>query len=252
MAFGSTRLVRQPGWQRLSPLLTINGIQKTAAVNIYGGDADASGDIRTRDPSHVTLLQTAPGPTYQVPIHTSRAIHYDGTGAHHSPVSATYGNVGTDDFVVELALVTPPIASADDFFNKRGRGPPFVGWATQVNIALVLEMRLDTGPVFRFFTAPLVADTLFHCIGFADRSGFGVWYIDSVQQMAVDISAAAATLDVAEVLSLGEGVSGVGYTGDITGARIWHEPAWLDTHLQAAVAQQRFDQFTGGARVTFQ
>ena len=82
---------------------------------------------------------------------------------------------------------------------------------------------------------------------FIDRSGSGQWYVNGAASgAAVDISSRSATMTSTQKLTFGLNSSG-GNNHDeaIAYYAMWQREAWLDTHLQASLAQERSQRLTG-------
>jgi hypothetical protein len=242
-----------PSVANLDPNLTINGTTVTPTFRYKGGDCDATdcdawdyGDALTR-----TAVATPPDYNDGSPLLGANddSVHFNGSDYYQS-AAATTGDVTTEDMVVELVAKFDNIA-ADMWFLDKYVGPA-QGWGVRMrNIGTgrldFLIRDADSGLKIVQSANTLTAGAWYHYLAFVDRSGSVQIYLNGTASgAAVDISAAADTITNNDNLHMGEHQGGASaVTGNIAYAAMWKQDAWLDTHLQATVAAERFARLTG-------
>jgi hypothetical protein len=95
-------------------------------------------------------------------------------------------------------------------------------------------------------SATLVAGCLNHVLFCLKRDGSGVAYTNAIVGTPVNISTQSTTQTNGNKLTLGAATGGAFPSNSGTHSlMIWMEDAWLDTHLQAAIAAERFHRWAG-------
>ncbi|KKL05837.1 hypothetical protein LCGC14_2602020, partial [marine sediment metagenome] len=115
-------------------------------------------------------------------------------------------------------------------------------------ISGTLSLALDDGTDnVSTSTVALDLNTWYHAIIFVDRSGNAQWYLNGVASgSAPSVTTVAETLTVANTLMFGaNGAGAQPSSSGIAYLAMWLQDAWLDTHLQATVAQERFNRLIG-------
>jgi hypothetical protein len=195
------------------------------------------------------VLQAGAVPTYNQnslfgPKGDDRAIKYNG-GGYHQAVGNAFADITTEDLVIEA--IYRPVTATKVVAAKRAAGAG-VGWilyhdgSDQISTVLVSAAAART-----IASVAVPANNWCHVLFFCDRSGFGQCYLNGTASgAAVDISAAAGTLTVAAPCCIGAYDNGtVPFDGRLANLAMWKSAGWLDTHLQAAVAQELFQRRMG-------
>jgi len=228
------------GYKDLPTDLTINGTTVGATFVYRGEDADAtSWDAYIGDDLPIAGTGADPTVDEQAPGIGGSRVGFKG-GRYYQAASSAFADVSTDDFVVEAvvkiedesALILSKYASGSAQFE-------LVTDATNNAIQVILN-----GTVFQY--ANIVGEWV-HFIGFGDRSGSLVGYVNGVPGTPTSISAlSASSLGDGNALTLGARTSGINPTSSsVSYCAMWHSPAWLDTHLQAGLAKERFARVCG-------
>jgi len=229
--------------------LTINS-QSIAPTFVYlASDIDsATGDWNPRiGGSDGNMTLQAGSPTYGVSSllgvggGADEGVTGDGT-AYWQPGANVFGDVTTEDLVFEIAGNFASGANTR-LLDKRGAGN---GW-TIYNPANAIHCYIDDGTGTATIAGASFTNAVNHVMFFLDRSGFGQCYVNRVASgAAVDISGAALTLTKDVALTLMAITTGATpYQGTVYGAAMWQGASWLDTHLQADVAAERYARWCG-------
>lgn len=170
------------------------------------------------------------------------SVLFDGN-AYYLQGDTTEGNVSTDDIVAELlfrATGTTSVIAA-----KRNAG---VGWEIGIDASDRLYLTIeDAGGAVTTVSAVLTADCWYYAIIFADRSGNCQIYVNGdASGAAVDISGSNLTLDAAVALALGADSAGnTPFDSALAYFALWHDAAWLTSHLNPDTAAERFGLLAG-------
>jgi len=148
--------------------------------------------------------------------------------------------VGTKDLVIEvigkladesLCLISKYVGGSDriELFSNAG--------------ANAIQLLINGVTI----QAANVTDEWNHMICFVDRSGSAVWYVNGAAQTPVVVSSvSAASPGSGAVFTALARTGGSAQTNStIAYMAEWDKAAWLDTHLQATVAAERFQKFCG-------
>lgn len=237
------------GIDYIDPELTINSITVEPSLLYYGGDATASDwPARLGYGSTLSLEGAGSNPTLNNgspflgssddSVLFNEGKYYEGSGG--------VGQVTTEDFVVEMLLKKGFTSNA----RVVGTRDPFnIGW----------EVYQPSGNIVRFwigdaggFTVATLSNTLaagawYHLIAFADRSGSIAAYFNSAAGLApTDISPRSGDITSSQELLIGAFRPGIlPYDSNIAYFAMWKRDNWLDTHLQATVAANRFYRLSG-------
>jgi hypothetical protein len=168
-------------------------------------------------------------------------------GEVYRNTNTTFGDIGTDDFVIELIGKWHDSGSAGYVVNKG------------ISSGVRWHIRFDGGNGTAFFQVSDGVTTktisfpsavgegeFFHAIYFFDRSGSAVCYLNSAQGTAVDISTIGSLTVNTEELSLlsNSNLASKSESG-IVQASMWQKSSWLSTHLNADIAAERFYKWSG-------
>lgn len=225
---------------RLPAEMTINDITVLPDYRYRGKDNTAVSTWPAWD-AGISLPLTGSGddPTITQPIPglpaSDESVLFNGGKRYQS--AGAFGNIGTEDFVLELIyqhqatsgrLIYCVAGSIGyDLYNSAGN------WLT-------LGMRDGVTSIFRSM-APITDGELEHCLLFVDRSGSAGCYINGAFAGAQAVSTANGSLDNSAQFALGATNVGTNqYSEDIAYVAMWKAATWLDTHLQADVAAHRY------------
>jgi hypothetical protein len=222
--------------------ITINGTTVSPTFRYEGKDASLSswtpvvGETLTAAGSGGTVGLYAP-----TPDETARAVDPQGTRYWEAGNNA-FADPGTDDFILELV-----------FFHTSGTTDALLN---KFNAATVdgLRVRLNAGTGIRLLTygtsnvstdtAALPVNCWTHATVFYDASGSSQWYINGDASGSAAAVSSVGSLTQAVPLQLCSDGSN-GFPKSVAYAAMWQRDNWLDTHLQADLAQERFARLTG-------
>lgn len=227
--------------------LTVNGETQSAFFRYEGRDANASAGWLARVGTHATLIGTGGDPTYGVsgpgPAELSQRIDFvGGTGKCFQVDSSSACEITTEDIVLEIVFrVAATVSATSKVIEKRVGGTGPGGWSWVLLGTRQLYFQLYPGAIAAFQSDVLTAGTDYHAIGFADRSGSGLWYVQGAAATATGISGASASLTSSYAARLG---GNLGTGSDTLYGGIYMMQAWkfsnIGTHLQPTVASARF------------
>ena len=228
------------GVDQLDPSLTINSITVTPQLRYKGGDANATNWVPWDFGETLVINEDGANPDFNAgsPLLGANDDSMKFNGGDQYTGSVGLSNTGTDDFVIEM--VVRPFA-----------GVLILAGANGGNFH---EMITTADPKFQFLigtgvpisTAVLDEGVWYHVMLFVDNSGSAQMYVNGVASgSAVNVSALGDN-DATSAFVFGSrsnfslnSTSGVAYYAQ------WKRAGWLDTHLQAAVAQERFNRLIG-------
>ena len=234
------------GISNLSTSITINGQTVTASFAYRGQDADASTwTALVGDNLGIAGSGTAPTTGAGVPFtDDTQAVDF-AAGQYYGADPSTTADLGTDDYVLEAV-----IALADESSDKRlvdaiRTAAPTEGVMLAQDSAESAYMATYCDGASAIVNASsLGADVWHHVMFFVDRSGSGVAYVNGAARTATSVSSlAACDIDVGRI-SLGASNTAKPQAR-VAWAAMWHAPSWLDTHLQADLAAERFSRLAG-------
>jgi len=245
-----------PSVANLDPALTINGSTVYPTFRYKGGDANGTIWMPWGYGEILTLTGAGAAPSYNQgsPLLGSDddSVKFNGTGGSgvsgksYNAGNNTYGNVGTNDLVLETVLRLDNSYTGVILAKRHGlAGGWGAGWQlyTEPGYARVY---LEDGSSNSVGLEWVLTNNYYaHLIAFLDASGNAVMFLNGVQSAAVS-AAVLTNIDSAAVVTIG------GYSDQTYGTNVnmcycamWQAPAWLDTHLQADVAEERFYKLTG-------
>jgi len=223
------------GYNNLPCSLTINGTTKEPTFRYEAGNATTSAWTATVG-SDLAIAGSGSDPVIDeyAPGLNDKRVKFE-AGKYYQCATAAFGDIGTDDFVFECifwggatsSYVLSKYKGSSDLFHIRS---------------------VNTGTIRIFLnsvnaTGSLTMGQWNHCIAFADRSGSVVWYINGSAGTPADISSdASASYGDGAALCFGDLSGGLTTTTDsaLSYVSMWQGANWLDTHLQADVAKERF------------
>lgn len=177
---------------------------------------------------------------------TDEGVRYNAGIRMEAPGNA-FANVTTEDMVIECVFrqnsVNGCIAAKRTVVGVRG-------WLIGVDTTGIVRVYIwdATGSV-TITAGTVTLAAWYHVLFFLDRSGSGIGYLNAIAGSAAVISARAGSLTTAAVPFTVSGYNdSAAGKGDVHIAQLamWQRDAWLDTHLQATLAAQRFRALTGG------
>lgn len=232
------------GLDNLSPSLTINGSTETP-VFVYRGDG-ATADVLEPETYGETLDRYGNAPTLDEPTPLLDDVSFKFAGdGYYRARNSTFADIGTEDIVFEMVFKTYDNDASSRIFWKDSDG---VAYKIVVMSTKTLRFVIDPGTAVIIESDNLDINTWYHVIFFVDRSGSGQWYVNSaVSGDAIDVSSYSATLSNVDTLTVCSSSDGVDYasSSNIAYAALWKKENWLDTHLQAAIAKERFAKLLG-------
>jgi len=170
---------------------------------------------------------------------TDSRVKFNGD-EYYEAASADYAKPGTDDLVIEFMYKHSDTLSY--FFSK------YISAANSIRLLTDTGLcRLALNGVYVDASASMVEDEWYHVIFFLDRSGNGIGYINGSAGSPVSIAALAAVdFGAAAKWILGSRTGGgLPTDASLSYLAMWQGAAWLDTHLQADIAKERFHQACG-------
>jgi len=232
--------VTTSGYAALDQDLTINSVTKSPTFRYEAGSATTSVWTATvGDDLAIAGSGTSPVIDEYAPGLTDKRVKFN-AGEWYEAAASSYGQPSTDDLVIEciwkheneVTLLASKYVGAGDTIE--------VGALATSALQLNLNGTLISTPA-------LVADTYNHLIVFLDRSGSGICYLNGAAGTAVSISALAAVdLGTTAKWTIGARTGGALQTNSsLAYLSMWQGAAWLDTHLQADVAKERFYKACG-------
>ena len=226
------------GYLELPTSLTINGSTKTPTFVYYGEDADDT-EWRAHVGEDLAIAGTGDAPVVDdyAPGIGDKRVAFRG-GKKYARAASTLYDVGTDDIVCEMVFRMPTenlYAWAKDAESSRQYGVLCLSGAT-----------LYFGYSGLNCAVSATAGQWFHMLAVADKSGSMTLYRNGVQGGTTSISGVSASGD-GGTFTIGAQLptSATGSTLDIAYLAMWQGSAWLDTHLQADLAKERFHRICG-------
>ena len=236
------------GVDQLNPELTINSITVEPILRYKGGDAT------TLEWPAWAYGQTLP---IQV-VGVSPTINSGSPllGANDDSVKFnasdfyrysdnSFGDITTEDFVIEIVFKAS-VSTTYGLLNKRLGNTN--GYSILNNSGPLQGQIRDGTNVATPATATLIEGAWYHAIIFYDRSGSAQWYVNGAASgAAVAISTVGSLTTPTVPFSIGVYRDDVlfNYNQNIAYVAIWKRSNWLDTHLQASVAMERFTRLCG-------
>lgn len=235
------------GVGQLNPLLTINSKTVEPLFRYKGGDATSStwpawGYGQNLDAAGSAGSFNTGSPCLGA---NDDSVDGDGTRYYTSPNAGDY-SVNTDDIVFEVIFKHQATTFVRFYSNyNSGTKGLIIGNGTSTS---VLRFYISDGTnTAQINTAALTDGAWYHAICFVDRSGSGQWYINgAVSAPAVDCSSVGDPDNTSLKGGLLADPAGTqNRSNSIAYMALWRSPGWLDTHLQATIAQTRFAQLNG-------
>lgn len=233
------------GIDNLPAALTINGITVYPMLRYKGQDATST-LWQPWGYGEVLSLQAGTAPTYNngSPLlgPYDDSVKFNAGGYYLG--STSLGDIGTEDFVLEL-IVNTNRAESSYFIGKLNVGVSWPGWTIyHGNFYLA---GLDAAPnSFEFGPTSMLANAWAHLMCFVDRSGKGQWYCNGLASGSESDASSVGSMSNSRPFVIGAKDDGTtNRTDRLAYLAMWKRAAWLDTHLQSTIAAQRFALLTG-------
>lgn len=240
------------GVHNLERDLTINGATVSPTFFYKGEDANAGAGTWASEYGGADGILSEAGAGASIAyargaplLGPDLAVEYNAGIRMEAPGNA-FGEVTTEDMVIACVFrfnsVNGCIAAKRTVVGARG-------WLIGADTTGIIRVYIwdATGSV-TITAGTVTLGAWCHVIFFLDRSGSGIGYLNNIAGSAAVISARAGSLAAAAVPFT---VSGYNDSAAGKGAfhlaqlAMWKRDAWLDTHLQATLAGQRFRALTG-------
>jgi hypothetical protein len=164
-------------------------------------------------------------------------------GQYYDNASTSYGDIATEDVVFEF-FSEEPFGIASQICGKCPTSG--AGWRFYVDAAGVARLRLEDASSSVEITVTEVVESSFrHIMFFVDRSGSATAYLNGRTKSADFVVSGLGTLTNTNVFKIGSLPTVAKSSSRIAHAAMWKQAAWLDTHLQSAVALERFSKLAG-------
>lgn len=235
------------GIANLSPYLTINGSTVSPTFLYYGNDATAS-TFPAQWGEALPITGTGAAPSLNQPAYgngDNDSMVVGSADMNYTSLSSSYADSATDDIVLELVGFWDGTADFKTIIAKKSSSSAGYGIQFTPTGAISLIASDGTNNAISTSTDTIQAGTFFHYIGFIDKSGSICGYLNSAQTPAASAGAVGS-------MTTTSGLSLFAFTGSsnrsqsgIVSVSMWQQSAWLDTHLQAAVAAERFQKWSG-------
>lgn len=230
------------GINALSQSLTINGITVTNTFRHEGQDAIDGVTWDAVTGTNLPGLNSGGTGQHETPIHGNvKAFDFGTTNTRFQAASSGTYDITTEDLVLEFIFKLKSNGSNQAFIGKESSGNP--GYLLFFNNGdSEMAMLIDASSSVIQQSGTLTEGLWYHSMVFMDRSGSGQWYINGVASGSPTvISAQAASITTAELATIGARTDGtIDNEGRLAYIAMWAQDAWLDTHLQATVAEERF------------
>jgi hypothetical protein len=246
------------GVDRLSASLTLNGTTVDPAARYKGGDASASGWDAWTYGDDMSLSGSGTAPEYNqgspvVGNSSDDSVRFNGSNYGFIGSTAATAQPGTNDFVYEMILERPNLATLQYPFNHLGASGG--GIFTRYNSAngqITLQFSDGTGNI-SLTTQTNVEYGWFHIMWFCDRSLSGSnglrCYVNGQSVNGTNPSARQGSIAPTTALSFGRNTSySAPYTGRIAYFATWNSSGWLDHSSMTetdALALDRFQTLVG-------
>ena len=226
--------------------LVINGAVGSTILRFVGSQA-AAGGWPEYGGAGTLALQAGTAPTYGVASPFAGSL--DGgvkfnAGGYFT--EASMGNVTTEDLVIEVVF---SVTAASTIIDRVTAGAAAPGWVVYSAAGASVSLGINaTGAGFVAVASDAIAaGAVVHGMVFADRSGSMKWYINGVASSAAQlITSYTGSLTTAQSIAIGAYANSSGpMAGSFFYAHVAYRSNWLDTHLQPALAAQRFALLTG-------
>lgn len=219
--------------------LTINGTTVTGSF-IYEGKNVSAGNPWTATVGDNLLIAPAGSPSFSagVPLTSTTDFAVTPNLTSWQAASSAFADIGTDDFVFEgLIKVSPTTARAQVFYTTTTN---VGGWWIRTDNERIQALFYDTDNDLTILGTGIGDTTLstwYHFMIFGKQGSNAALYVNGEHS-----ATSAAILD--GTYTNNHAVKAVG-RNTIAFMGMWQSPSWLDTHLQADLAKERFHRLCG-------
>ena len=250
---------KYPGVDNLDPGLTINSTTVYPTYRYKGGDANDT-DFGAWDyGSALSIVEDGDNPSYNQgsPLLGSNdnSVKFN-TGGYYEVTDTALGDIGTDDFVVEIIAKFPDSALTEVLIMKRAGPAPDPFWTVQAEDSGNFRILFNDGTTTEALdTLPSTPNVWYHLLLFVNRdeaSGHGGWwYVNGQIDGNGDMSSAQDTLSNVGDFTFGARNSGdLNYSSNIAYIAMWHQADWHQAGASgsaewATIAKERFCKLTG-------
>jgi hypothetical protein len=232
----------------LDPILTINGVSVAPTLRYKGGDAGATnwpawGYGETLD------IVAGTAPTYNAgsPLLGANddSVQFN-KGGYYQAGNNTFGDITTEDFVVELVFRANFITNVRYCHKRDSSNYGYELFTDSGQPAFFSFLIGDSGgySAGNFFQT-LTPGCWYHLIAFFDRSGSAIGYLNGAAGAATAISTRSGSISTNVPFKLGSNGASAHMDGCIAYYSQWKRDAWLDSHLQPTIALERFNRLIG-------
>lgn len=235
------------GIAQLSPILDINGTPKLPTFRYKLGDANATDLIPWGYGD--TLSATGSGGIFNAgsPLQGALDDSYNsgGTRYYTSAASQTH-NLGIEDAVITVLARYSDISGR--IVGSRSAGSK--GWEVYSSTSGRVQIWISDGVntvTISTATLGLVQGSRFFLEVFLDRSGSAQAYVNGIASGGAVVISGVGDIDDSAAFAIGAFSAGSSnfYRGAIELVTVRKGLNWLDTHLQATIAKERFEKLQG-------
>lgn len=224
------------GYHNLSEYLTINGTTVKNTCRYEGGSATTSAWTATTG-TDIAIAGSGTDPVidYFAPGLIDSRVDFK-AGKCFAKTASTYADGGSNDIVVEM-IYKPATTTKYEFAKRAGSNDQYAFLLNGTNLVFYYS-----GVYCAIAVEP---DKWHHIIVFVDKSGSMAMYGNAVASGSTVVSAQTNIGD-GGMFTIGNYDQAQPAThSSISYLAIWQSPSWLDSHLQADLAKQRFHQCCG-------
>jgi hypothetical protein len=221
--------------QTVDPSFCYLGSQATTSAlpaYLYGSNLTIAG-------SGTDVTPNMPSPFYG-PLDGGVKAAYAGK-AFKASSSSVY-DITTEDFVIEVVCKIPNSATNDNqriLFKSSTR--LYQIYTVNSSGSTILRLGINDGSNSASFdSATFATYTVAHTLWVLDRSGSGICYSNGVAGSAVSISSVGSLTNICDFHLLNTDSLNRGFETSVYYVSMWKKASWLDTHLQADLAKERF------------
>jgi hypothetical protein len=239
----------------LDSSLTINGTAVTPEFRYKGGDADGT-DWAPWGYGETLALQAGTAPSYNQgsPLYgvNDDSVKFNG-GGYYQADNNTFGDVSTNDIVLEMIFKVPAGANEIAISKRDGTN---AGWQLYSASGYLLFLLKDSDSAsVNVQTLQLCVGCWYHLLVFINRdeasdNGSRI-YVNGVQSyIGADFSSAAASANYATSFKIGAHGAGGRFSREIAYAAMWQQADWHQAGADgpaewAIIAKERFARLTG-------
>lgn len=233
----------------LSRSLTING--QTVAPTFWYNAADLAlaSDNWVGEYGETLTAQGSGGvaglytPT---PRDSDRAVA-PGGARYWSAITAAFGDVAIEDIILRIVFRAHTSGLTETILDKFSPGFELFNLSTSIRLSLN-----DGTSTINISSGAITPGAWYDAMLFVRRAGSAVWYIDGDHSGSPPSVASLGSLTNAEIVNIGARSGGtLPFTGSLALLAMWKANDWLDTHLQAAVAEEQTHRLWGTRSTLF-